>query len=220
MSLYEDALAAFRSGATSEAASMAEDLVRTSRASEDLSGEIDGLCMLARVALRQGDLKRVAMLAGEGRGLALRKKEPRLEQMPLHLEAVAARMQGDFGTARQLYKESIDLNRQLGEERMVAAEHRNVAYVELHDGNGAKARELFSSSASLARACGYDALEPYLLLDSAVLAFDEGEAARAGQLLEETRARFAAAGQIPDPDDAAEAEWLRKRLDEVAPDSQ
>ena len=122
MSLYEDALAAFRSGATSEAASMAEDLVRTSRASEDLSGEIDGLCMLARVALRQGDLKRVAMLAGEGRGLALRKKEPRLEQMPLHLEAVAARMQGDFGTARQLYKESIDLNRQLGEERMAPPE--------------------------------------------------------------------------------------------------
>jgi len=63
-------------------------------------------------------------------------------------------------------------------------------------------------------------LEPYLLLDSAVLAFDKGDAARAGQLLEETRARFAAAGQIPDPDDAAEAEWLRKRLDEVAPDSQ
>src|SRR5437016_13307525 len=92
MSLYEDALAAFRSGATSEAASMAEDLVRTSRASEDLSGEIDGLCMLARVALRQCDLKRVAMLAGEGRALALRKKEPRLERMPRDRDAVAERM--------------------------------------------------------------------------------------------------------------------------------
>src|SRR5438445_11139737 len=107
MSVYEDALAAFRSGATSEAASIAEDLVRTSRASEDVSGEIDGLCMLARVALRQGDLKRVAMLAGEGRALALRKKEPRLERMPLHLEAVAARMQGDFETARQLDRKSV-----------------------------------------------------------------------------------------------------------------
>jgi hypothetical protein len=194
---------------------MAEALVRTSRASADLSGEIDGLCMLARIALREGDLLRVAMLAGEGRGLALRKKEPRLERMPLHLEAVAARMQGDFRTARELDRESIDLNRHLGEERMVAAEHRNLAYVELHDGNAAEARELFSISASLARACGYDALEPYLLLDSAVLAFEKGDAARASQLLKETNAGFAAAGNIPDPDDAAEAEWLRKRLDEA-----
>jgi ATP/maltotriose-dependent transcriptional regulator MalT len=196
---------------------MAEELVRTSRASADLSGEIDGLCMLARIALRQGDLQRVAMLAGEGRVLALRKKVPKRERMPLHLEAVAARMQGDFVTARQLYRESIDLNRQLGEERMVAAEHRNLAYVELHDGNAAEARELFSASASLARACGYDALEPYLLLDSAVVAFEKGDAARAGELLEESKAGFAAAGQIPDPDDAAEAQWLRKRLDEAAP---
>lgn len=215
MSLYEKALAAFRSGATSEAGSLAEELVRTSRASADLPGEIDGLCMLARIALRQGDLKRVALLAGEGRRLALRKKEPKLERMPLHLEAAAARMQADFRTARQLYRQSIDLNRQVGEERMVAAEHRNLAYVELHDGNVAEARELFSSSATLARASGYDALEPYLLLDSAVLAFEKGDAARAGQLLDDAKAGFATAGQIPDPDDAAEAEWLRKRLDQA-----
>jgi hypothetical protein len=127
-------------------------------------------------------------------------------------------MQGDFGSARQFYRESIDLNRQLGEERMVAAEHRNLAYVELHDGNAAEARELFSASATLARASGYDALEPYLLLDSAVLALEMGDAARAAQLLKETDARFAAAGQIPDPDDAAEEEWMRTRLQGVVPD--
>ena len=213
MSLYENALAAFRSGATHEAASLAEELVNTSRASGHVSGEIDGLCMQARLALRQGDLQRVAMLAGKGRELALRSKERRLERMPLHLEAVAARMQADFSAARKLYRESIDLNRQLGEDRMVAAEHRNLAYVEFHDDNVSEARELFSSSASLARACGYDALEPYLLLDSAVLAFEERDPARAGQLLEETQERLAAAGQVLDPDDSAEAEWLRKRLE-------
>src|SRR4051794_19198476 len=102
MSLYEKAVAAFRSGATGEAAALAEELVRTSRASNDAVGEIDGLCMLARVALRQGDLRRVATLAGEARALALRQPEAALEQMPLHLQAAAARMQGDLRTARQL----------------------------------------------------------------------------------------------------------------------
>jgi tetratricopeptide (TPR) repeat protein len=218
MNLYERALAAFRAGANDQAASLAEELIQTSRASGELPGEIDGVCMLGRVALRRGELRRVAELAGEGRDLARQNEDPRLERMPLHLQAVAARMQGDFGSARQFYTESIHLNRQLGEERMVAAEHRNLAYVELHDGNAAEARELFSTSATLARASGYDALEPYLLLDSAVLALEMGDAARAAQLLKETDARFAAAGQIPDPDDAAEEEWLRKRLDGVVPD--
>ena len=102
---------------------------------------------------------------------------------------------------------------------MVASEHRNLAYVELHDGNAAEARELFSTSANLARASGYDALEPYLLLDSAVLALEMGDVASADQLLKETDARFAAGGQIPDPDDAAEQEWVRKRLQGLAPES-
>lgn len=217
MNLYERALAAFRSGATDEAASLAEELIETSRASGDLPGEIDGLCMLGRVALRRGEVRRAAELAGAARDLARENKQPRVERMPLHLQAVAARMQGDFGSARQFYRESIHLNRQLGEERMVAAEHRNLAYVELHDGNAGEARELFSTSANLARASGYDALEPCLLIDSAVLALETGDATRAGQLLKEIDARFAAAGQIPDPDDAAEKEWVRKRLHGVAP---
>jgi uncharacterized protein YndB with AHSA1/START domain len=212
MSLYERALAAFRSGATDEASGFADELIAASRTSGDLVGEIDGLCMLSRVALRRGELQRVAELAEKARDLALQSKEGKLERMPLHLQAVAARMQGDFRLARQLYRQSIQLNRQLREERMVAAEHRNLAYVELHDGNATEARELFSTSASLARECGYEALEPYLLLDSAVLALETGDASRAAQLLKGTDARFEAAGQIPDPDDAAELKWLRSRL--------
>src|SRR5579864_3643916 len=218
MNLYEDSLKAFRFGATDEAARLAEELIKTSRASGDLPGEIDGLCMLGRVALRRGQMHRLAELAGEARALAVHSDEPRLGRMPLHLQAVAARMDGDLRSARNLYRESIDLNRQLGEERMVAAEHRNLAYVELHDGNGAEARRLFAISANMARACGYDALEPYLLLDSAVLTLEMGDAPMAGQLLNETAARFAAAGQIPDPDDAAEEEWVRARLRELAQD--
>src|SRR5690242_16072197 len=101
MNLYERGLAAFRSGATDEAASISEELIETSRASGDLPGEIDGLCMLGRVALRRGEVRRVAELAKEARDLARQNKEPSLERMPLHLQAVAARMQGDFRSARQ-----------------------------------------------------------------------------------------------------------------------
>jgi tetratricopeptide (TPR) repeat protein len=212
MNLYDSSLAAFRSGATDQAARLADELVRTARAASDVQGEIDGLCMIARVGLRRADFPRVAMFAAEARNLANDRNDRRLERMPLHLQAAAARMQGNFESARELYTESIALNRQLGEDRMVAAEHRNLAYVELHDGNAARARELFASSATLARACGYEALEPYLLLDSAVLALESGDTTRAQEQLSEATANFEAAGQIPDPDDAAELEWLRGRL--------
>ena len=108
--------------------------------------------MMARVALRRGEYQRVAELAGEARDLARSGNERRLERIPLHMQAAAARMRGDLGPARELYLESIELNRQLGDDRMVAGEYRNLAYVELHDGHVARARDLFSSSAALARA--------------------------------------------------------------------
>jgi tetratricopeptide (TPR) repeat protein len=215
MNLYERALASFRSGATDEAEGLTQELIRTSRKSGDRPGEIDGICMLARVELRRGDLPRVANLASEARNVAVHAKERRLERIPLHLQAAAARMQGNLGLARELYKESIGLNRELGEDRMVAVEHRNLAYVELHDGNVAEARRLFSTCADLAREGKYDGLEPYLLLDSAVLAAEDDDASRAAELLTEADATFAAAGQIPDPDDAAEREWLRQRIREM-----
>jgi tetratricopeptide (TPR) repeat protein len=138
-----------------------------------------------------------------------------LKRMPIHLLAVGARMSGEYAEARLLYRESINLNRELGENRMVAAEHRNLAYVELHDGHLDRARELFASAVELARAAKYDALEPFLLQDAAVLALEDGDRDRAAELLVDTQAAFASAGQVPDPDDAAELEALQSRLEEL-----
>jgi tetratricopeptide (TPR) repeat protein len=177
-----------------------------------VAGQVDGLCMLARVALRRGDLSHVGALAGEARGLARRTRERRLERMPIHLQAVALRMHGDFSEARVLYEESIELNFELGEHGMVASEHRNLAYVELHDGQFDRARQLFATAADEARALALDAWEPYLLLDAAVVAFEEGERPRAVRLAEATQAAVATMGRILDPDDAAEVEWLRSVL--------
>jgi tetratricopeptide (TPR) repeat protein len=212
MGTYDDSVEAFRRGMTGRAEELAVELLNQARESGDVGGQVDGLCMLARVALRRADLARVSALAGEARSLGRRAGEPRLERMPLHLQAVAVRMQGAYSEARLLYQESIELNVQLGEERMVAVEHRNLAYVELHDGHPDRARELFKTAADEARALGYNTLEPYLLLDAAVLAFEAGARDRARQLVEATQAAFAAVDQILDPDDAAEEEWLRSVL--------
>jgi hypothetical protein len=100
---------------------------------------------------------------------------------------------------------------------MVAVEHRNLAYVELHDGHADRARELFLTAAAEARALAYDAFEPYLLLDAAVIAFESGEIEQAARLAEAVRAALAVAGQIPDPDDAAEEELLETKLFRVRP---
>jgi tetratricopeptide (TPR) repeat protein len=212
MGIYEDSIAAFRSGDTGRAEELALELLSRARDDGDIAGQIDGLCMLARVALRRVDLRHVAGLAAEARALARRSGERRLERMPIHLQAVAVRMGGDYSRARLLYEESIELNIQLGEQRMVAVEHRNLAYVELHDGHADRARRLFTNAAREARALGYDDLEPFLLLDAAVVAFEDGDTRRAAQLVAATRAALAEAGQIPDPDDAAEEEWLEADL--------
>ena len=212
MGIYQDSLAAFRSGDTSRAEELALTLLSQARESGDMSGEVDGLCMLARVALRQCDFKRVSALAEEAQTVARRAGDARLERMPIHLQAAAVRMRGAYAEARLLYEESIELNRRLGEERMVVSEFRNLAYVELHDGHVDRARELFANAVDLARTAEYAALEPYLTLDAAVMAFISGDRVRAGQLAEAAQAAFAASGHIPDPDDAAELAWLRSAL--------
>lgn len=212
MGIYEDSIAAFRSGDTGRADELALELLSQARDEGDIGGQVHGLCMLARVALRRGDLRHVSDLASEARALAQRAGERRLERMPIHMQAVAVRMRGAYSEARVLYEESIELNVQLGEERMVAVEHRNLAYVELHDHHLNRARQLFNRAAREAHALGYSSLEPFLLLDAAVMAYEDGDRKTAAELAAATRTAIAETGQILDPDDAAEEEWLEAGL--------
>jgi tetratricopeptide (TPR) repeat protein len=132
--------------------------------------------------------------------------------MPLHMQAVAARMGGDLSQARALYEESIELNRRLGQDRMVAVEHHNLAYVELHDGQRERAAELFKRARSEARRVGHQDLDAYLVGDLAVMAAANGELTAAARFAGSAAAAFKAAGQVPDPDDAAEQEGIRALL--------
>jgi hypothetical protein len=127
MGIYEDSLAAFRAGETGRAEELALGLLSLAREDGDIRGQIDALCMLARVALRRGDLAHVSALGRQGARAGPTRRRP------------AAREDADpYGGrrgphARRLrrgqnpYEESIEMNVQLGEQRMVAAEHRNLA---------------------------------------------------------------------------------------------
>lgn len=197
--LYEQALEAFRSGDNERARELSERLADRADSRE----RIDGLCMLARVALRDGDLDRVRALAGKAREEARALGDLDAERMPLHLQAAAARMAAETGEARRLYGESIELNRRLGKD-FVAGELHNLAYVELHDGNLDRAKELFRQSLGLARDRGLQSLLPYLVIDSGVVAAEEGELERAARLLAASEAAFEASGTVLDPDDRVE----------------
>jgi ATP/maltotriose-dependent transcriptional regulator MalT len=209
---FEDAITAFRSGTTGRTEELALELLAQARNEGDLTSQVDALCLLARVALRRGALAHAVELAGEARGIARRAGVRHLERMPIHIQAAATRMRGSYAEARTFYQESIELNVQLGEKRMVAAEHRNLAYVELHDGRADRARDLFFTAAGEARALNFSALEPFLLLDAAVIAFESGDTKQAARLAASVREALAESGQVPDPDDAAEEELLEARL--------
>lgn len=207
---YEDTLAAFRRGDNVETERLAKADLAEARENRDVRAEVNAQCMLARVALRNGQLALVEHHATEGQQVADAQGDPALGRMPLHLRAASARMSGRYDDARRLYLESIDLNDALNEAGMSAAERRNLAYTEMHAGNIADALELFAEARR--RAAGLASLVPYLTLDEAAVALlgSDDETARAK--LRSAEDQFREQGVIPDPDDAFEIAELRQRL--------
>ena len=111
---YEEALDAFRSGDNEKARRLSGEALTAAERDRDHAGQVDALCMLARVALRENDFTRVRELADEARARARTAGDERLERMPVHMQAVAARMSGNLVEARELHDESIELNQSFG----------------------------------------------------------------------------------------------------------
>lgn len=209
---YDETLNAFRRGDNDAAERLARADLADAQRSSDVSGEVDALCMLARVALRRGALDQVQRLAHEAAEIARTSGDERLERMPIHLLAVEARMSGRLAEARELYLTSIELNERLGEARMAAAEHRNLAYVELHDGKLERARALVREARARRQALDYPALDAYLAVDAATLAAADGDFRAAERHLRVAVQMFDDLAVIPDPDDETEIERLRSLL--------
>jgi tetratricopeptide (TPR) repeat protein len=209
---YAETLAAFRRGDNVEAGRLAALDLWSARAQGDAVGEVDALCMLARVALRDGDLELVRERATDAQQIAETVGDDAVGRMPLHLRAVAARMSGRYDEARELYLESIRLNDALGEEYMAAAEHRNLAYSEIRAGNVATARDLISEARRRVAGRDFPTLRPYLIFDEATIAALDSDYRTAAARLREADGEFEAQGIVPDPDDAAEIADLRRRV--------
>lgn len=209
MSFSDDVRSAFRRGETDAVVRMSEaEIVRASAAS-DPAGEVEARYSLARVAIRRGDLSAGEARAREALAVALRSGDRSLEERPRHVLAAVARMSGDLTRARELYQESIALNEALGQPRAVNSETHNLGFCELGLGNLKVARELFAVSRERVFQHGWADFVPYVCLADAALASAEGDQARAARMVAVTDTAFAALGQVPDPDDAADLAAVR-----------
>jgi ATP/maltotriose-dependent transcriptional regulator MalT len=200
--LYREGVEAFRRGESERSRELNEQSLALARDSADAAATVNALVGLARVALREGELERVHALTGEA--LEAAEEEGSLA-LPLHLDAEATRMGGDLVAARRLYEQSIELNRRLGDDYMVAAEESNLAWVEINEGNLDRAEDLVTHSLST----GFGEHPyggPYCTIALARCAAERGDRAQARKLLTEADERLAAAGLVLDPADRLEYE--------------
>ncbi|WP_051807193.1 tetratricopeptide repeat protein [Actinoplanes subtropicus] len=196
--------AAFRSGDESAATRMARTEIERARAAGEPAGEVESLYALARVALRAGDLAQAEELASAALEVAVRSGDRRLEERPRHVLAAVARLSGDHAEARTRYLASIALNDQLGQPELGNAEYHNLAFTELRLGHLDRARQLFAEGRDRVFRNCYRDFVPYLGVAAAALATAEGDHRTAARMIGFTDRAYAAIGQVPDPDDAAE----------------
>src|SRR2546428_2597550 len=138
--------------------------------------------------------------------------EPRL----WHLLAAGTRLAGDYDGAVELYRESQELNRRLGDSRGVGMELHNIGHVEIHRGNVTEAESCFAECAVVRDTD--DLYESAMTdLNQAALSFARGDRDRAAQLLQRTQSTLDQASIVLDPDDAFEVHWLRGQLGEEIP---
>ena len=210
LALYGDGALAFRAGAQQDSQVRNEEALAVARTIGDREAEALALVGLSRVALRNGDYARVQSLAATARTLT-RDLDPAAEVAPLHLLAAGTRLAGDYNRAIDLYAQSLELNRRLGDSRMVGMELHNIGHVEIHRGKVEEAERSFQECASIRNQDDpYEAAMTHL--NQACLAFARGEHEPAAELLRRTQSTLDGAGIVLDPDDAFEVKWLRERV--------
>jgi len=210
LALYGDGLLAFRQGAQAESQERNQAALEVARAVGDREAEALALVGLSRVAFRDGDYPRVRSLAAQARERT-RDLDAAAGVAPLHMLAAGTRLAGDHDQAAELYTQSLELNRRLGDRRMVGMELHNLGHLELHRGNLQAAERCFAEVGGLR-----DHKDPYEAamgqLNQAALAVAHGDRERAAELLRGVQAALAGAGIVLDSDDAFEVDWLHEQL--------
>jgi tetratricopeptide (TPR) repeat protein len=198
LALYGDGLFAYRQGDSDALFARNEEALAV--AEENADDEALALAHLgmSRALLGRGEheqARRHAVLAQEH---ASRVGEA-FGQAPLHMEAQAARVAGNYDDAATLFEQSLELNRSIDDAGMVVAELHNLGWVEIRRNNVGAAERYF---AELPPDEGH-----YRRLNDAAVAFRRGDIGRARGLLAEVDAdQFFA-------DDRAELDWLRDQVE-------
>jgi len=156
---------------------------------------------LSRVALRAGECARTRELALEALGLA---SDEASGLGARHMLAAAARCEGDYTRAEELYGETLELSRRLGARGVEAGELLNLGFMALHLDERERAIERFRESLELAAELDDDYLTPYCLLGAGASAAIRGDHAAAACLLAAAKAAFDATGAAIDPGSAEE----------------
>jgi ATP/maltotriose-dependent transcriptional regulator MalT len=210
LALYGDGLLAFWQGAHEDARQRNEAALDAARASGDPEALALAHIGLDRVAFEDGDYARARDLAIQAREYA-RTLQPAMEQGALHRHAQATRMLGDDDRAAALFEESLEFNRRIGDQGMVAVELHNLGHVEIRRGNVDAAERYFGELADHASAS-----DPYGVamrdLNDAALAYGRGDQDRASALLASARSTLEQAGMEPFADDRYELDWLSERV--------
>lgn len=136
--------------------------------------------------------------------------DPAMGQAPLFLHASA--LTGDYDQVAALLRQSVDLNRKIGDQGMVAAELQNLAFVETHRGNVDVAERCLAKCEKLG-----SATDPYGIamtsLTWAMVAFARGDKNRSQTLLQHAKSIPEEAKIDAGPDDQFEFNWLQGLLE-------
>jgi tetratricopeptide (TPR) repeat protein len=194
---------AFRQGDDETALRLFEESAELARSSGDDEARALALNGLSRVALRAGDPART-------RDLALQVLElvsgDAAEYSPRHMLAAAARAEGDYPRAEELYGDTLALSRRLGQRASEAGELLNLGYVASHLGKRELAIERFRESLEIAAELDDDYLLPYCVMGAASSALARGDPDEGARLLAAAKAAFDRRGAAIDPGSAEEYE--------------
>ncbi|MFP5353395.1 MAG: tetratricopeptide repeat protein [Actinomycetota bacterium] len=210
--LYDQGLEAFRRGDADMSLALNEQALELARREGDELNQVRALIGLSRVAFRREDHARLEELCAEATPLFEGLEDPTQTTSPVHMLAESARMQGDLDSARGFYERSIAMSRATGDDRMVAIELNNMAFLELAAGHPNEALRLARESLTLVQ--GDDDMNTYCLLAigaALVASGHEGEGVMALSVVDKM---LKGAGTVLDPadqplfDDAVEAAKL------------
>jgi len=200
---------AFKSGDAERSRLFNTESLALARDVGDPAATVRALAGLMRLGLRDREFGEVERIARECDAIADAAGDSSLRRTPMHMRAEAARMEGDLDRARELYDASIRLNRELGNEAMVAVELANKSWVEIGSGRLDEAETLLHTS--LESSTGDDQYgTAFCLLGIARVELERGRE-RGAEILGAAEAMLEQAGLVWDPAEQAEYEATVER---------